>query len=325
MKHEVNTMDKRMYNFIGMSLLAGSLLMSTPHSVLAAHIDFDHQVQAAATDTVKQAEAKSQWYWLSSDDNYSKYFDPSSVVITRTVETAHGKVPTEIQVWTKTAYSYGGAQETLKAYGLSDKFPDASQLNFSTAQLVIRPQFRTVQCVAEHFYNAKGEVIWSEANAAAKEREVNSQNFNEDFYAATVDQGFHQSREMERVKAKNRWLTVFDSTSPDGVYTHIKADTSTMRMQGSNLVFWQWQEVKDSAGQVMEIKFLKMAVNLPQATEKAIDGQYWTPKTGWKSLEAAIDGQYRMVSRNSEEYRYIIELRNYVETHSAWVHRYGLE
>ena len=318
-------MDKRMYNFIGLSLLTGSLFMINPQPTLAAHIDFAN-TQAAAAETGSRTENKEQqWYWLASDDNYSKYYDPESVVVTRTVETAHGQVPTEIQVWTKTTYSYGGAKDTLAAYGLSDKYPDAAKLNFSTAQLVIRPQFRTVQCLAEHFYDKNGEVIWSEANPAAKEKEINSQNFNEDFYAAAVDQAFHQSREMERVNAKNRWLTVFDSTSPDGVYTHIKVDTSTMRMQGSNLVFWQWQEVKDSNGQVMEIKFMKMAVNLPQATEKAVAGQYWTPSGGWKSLEAAIDGQYRMVSRTSEEYRYILELRNYVENHSAWVHRYGLE
>ena len=318
-------MDKRMYDFIGLSLLAGSLFMINPQPALAAHIDFANQ-QAAAAETGSRTENKEQqWYWLASDDNYSKYYDPESVVVTRTVETAHGQVPTEIQVWTKTTYSYGGAKDTLAAYGLSDKYPDAAKLNFSTAQLVIRPQFRTVQCIAEHFYDKNGEVIWSEANPAAKEKEVNSQNFNEDFYAAAVDQAFHQSREMERVNAKNRWLTVFDSTTPDGVYTHIKVDTSTVRMQGSNLVFWQWQEVKDSNGQVMEIKFLKMAVNLPQATEKAVACQYWTPSGGWKSLEAAIDGQYRMVSRTSEEYRYILELRNYVENHSAWVHRYGLE
>ena len=318
-------MDKRMYDFIGLSLLAGSLFMINPQPALAAHIDFANQ-QAAAAETGSRTENKEQqWYWLASDDNYSKYYDPESVVVTHTVETAHGQVPTEIQVWTKTTYSYGGAKDTLAAYGLSDKYPDAAKLNFSTAQLVIRPQFRTVQCIAEHFYDKNGEVIWSEANPAAKEKEVNSQNFNEDFYAAAVDQAFHQSREMERVNAKNRWLTVFDSTTPDGVYTHIKVDTSTVRMQGSNLVFWQWQEVKDSNGQVMEIKFLKMAVNLPQATEKAVACQYWTPSGGWKSLEAAIDGQYRMVSRTSEEYRYILELRNYVENHSAWVHRYGLE
>ena len=320
----MNTMDKRMYQMIGLSLLAGSLVMMNPQPAQAVQIDFDHQAAAEST-AAKENPAQEQWYWLASDDNYSKYFDPESVVITRTVETARGKVPTEVQVWTKTSYSYGGAKETLAAYGLSEKFPDPAQLSFSTAQLVIKPQYRTVQCVAEHFYNPAGDVIWSEANPAAQEREINSQQFNEAYYAAAIDQAFHQNKEMERVKAKNRWLTVFDSTSPEGIYTHTKADTSTMRMQGSNLVFWQWQEVKDPNGQVMEIKFLKVAVNLPQATEKAIAGKCWTPQEGWKSLDAAIDGQYRMVSRASEEYRYIIELRNYVENHSAWVHRYGLE
>jgi hypothetical protein len=163
-------MDKRMYNFIGLSLWAGSLFMMNPQPALAAHIDFANH-QAAAAETGSQTGAKEQqWYWLASDDNYSKYYDPESVVVTRTVETAHGQVPTEIQVWTKTTYSYGGAKDTLAAYGLSDKYPDAAKLNFSTAQLVIRPQFRTVQCIAEHFYDKNGEVIWSEANPAAKEK-----------------------------------------------------------------------------------------------------------------------------------------------------------
>ena len=68
-----------------------------------------------ATVFAESAAPDDQWYWLSSDDNYSKFFDPESVVVTRTVEATQGKVPTEIQVWTKTAYSYGGAKETLNA------------------------------------------------------------------------------------------------------------------------------------------------------------------------------------------------------------------
>ena len=102
-------MHKQLYNFIGLSLLAGSLIMGNSPMAQAAHIDFSQQ--AAAADS-QQAESQQQWYWLASDDNYSKYFDPESVVVTRTVETAHGKVPTEIQVWTKTTYSYGGAKDT---------------------------------------------------------------------------------------------------------------------------------------------------------------------------------------------------------------------
>ena len=152
-------MDKRMCQLIGLSLLAGSFVMGNPQMAQAVQIDFEHQAAVAENKDAKENPAKEQWYWLASDDNYSKYFDPESVVVTRTVETARGKIPTEVQVWTKTAYSYGGAQETLAAYGLSEKFPDPSQLSFSTAQLVIKPQYRTVQCVAEHFYDANGNVI----------------------------------------------------------------------------------------------------------------------------------------------------------------------
>ena len=336
--HEVNTMDKRLYKMMGAALAAS--LWLAPVSVQAAHIDFDRhshesasqtavhherQTTAKAQQTAKAVQAEPSWYWLGSDDKYSKYFDPASVVITASVATDRGKVPTEIKVWTKTTYSYGGAQETLEAYGLNSKFPDPNQLAYSTAQLVIKPQYRTIQYAAEHFYNKNGEIIWSKADPKAVEKEINSQQFDEDFYAAAVDQAFHQNVEKERVTAKNRWLTVFDVTTTDGVRTHIKADTSTMRMHGENLVFWQWQETKDHSGQVREIKFLKMAVNLPQATEKAIAGKYWTPAEGWKSLEAAIDGQYRMVTPNSPEYKYIVELRHYVENNYAWVHRYSLE
>ncbi len=333
-------MDKRLYKFFGAGVLTASLVMG-PAVSQAAHIDFERHSQQEPADqkevhlesqagSDKEAapakqEAESEWYWLASDDKYSKFFDPSSVVITRRVETDRGKVPTEIKVWTKTSYSYGGAQETLAAYELDKKFTDPNQLAFSTAQLVIKPQYRTVQYVTEHFYNAAGEVIWSKADPQAKEKEINSQQFDEAFYAAAVDQAFHQNVEKERINAKDRWVTVFDATMPDGMHTHTIVDSSTMRMRGDNLIFWQWQEVKDSTGQVKEVKFLKMAVNLPQATEKAVSGKYWSPAAGWKSLAEAIDGQYRMVPPESPEYQYIVTLRNYVEKHHAWVHRYSLE
>ena len=277
--------------------------------------------QAALAATAPQTD----WYWLSSDDSYSKYFDPESVVVTRSVMTDHGPVPTEIQVWTKTAYSYGGAQETLDAYGLTRKFTNPGKLSYSVAQLLIKPQYRTVQYQEEHFYDAQGAVIWSKADPAPKEKEINSQQFDETFYIAAVDQAFHQSLEMERAKAKDRWTTIFDVTTPEGARTHTMADTTTMRMRGDNLIFWEWQETKDSNGKVVEIKFLKMAVNLPQATEKVISGKYWTAQSGWQSLENSLDGQYRMVNKTSNEYKTIAALRKYVEANAAWVNRYALE
>lgn len=279
-----------------------------------------------AGQTVLAAAAQQPgWYWLSSDDNYSKYFDPESVVVTNSVLTAHGPVPTEIQVWTKTAYSYSGAQETLNAYGLANKFNDPGKLSYSTAQLLIKPQYRTVQYQEEHFYDAQGTVIWSKADPAPKEKEINSQQFDEAFYTAAVDQAFHQSTETERAKAENRWTTIFEVTTPEGARTHTTADTTTMRMRGDNLIFWEWQETKDANGKVVEIKFLKMAVNLPQATEKVVSGKYWTAQSGWQSLDDSLDGQYRMVSKTSNEYKTITALREYVDRNAAWVNRYALE
>lgn len=278
-----------------------------------------------ATVFAESAAPDDQWYWLSSDDNYSKFFDPESVVVTRTVEATQGKVPTEIQVWTKTAYSYGGAKETLNAYGLSKIFPDPSQLAYSMAQLTIKPQYRTVQYSLENFYDAQGRVIWSKDDPNAKEKEVNSQQFDEAFYTAAVDQAFHQTAEEDHAKAKDRWGTIFDYTTTDGVRTHITADTSTMRMRGDNLIFWEWQETKDADGKVVEIKFQKMAVNLPQATEKVISGRYWTPQTGWQSLDESLDGQYRMIRKGSSEYRTIVTLREYVKENHDWVYRYSLD
>src|SRR5574344_152348 len=114
-------MDKRIIHCLGLGVLALCLLVG--------------QLSTAAAAASAQPEATG-WYWLSSDDNYSKYFDPESVVVTNSVSTAHGQVPTEIQVWTKTAYSYSGAKETLAAYGLAKSFPDPAKLSYSMAQLL---------------------------------------------------------------------------------------------------------------------------------------------------------------------------------------------
>lgn len=268
-------------------------------------------------------EAAAGWTWLSSDANYSKYIDAESVVVTRAVQTAHGKVPTEIEVWTKTGYSYAGAQETIDSYELAKKL-DPSELNYSEARLLIKPQNRTVQYLEEHFYDANGKVVWSKATPG-KVHEVNSQQFDEAFYTAAIDQAMGTTDETARAKAADRWLTIYDVTTSAGIRTHMTADTSTMRMKDNNLIFWEWQETKDANGKVVEIKFLKVAVNLPEATEKVITGQYWSAITGWRSMDESLDGNYRMISKTSSEYQAIVELRKCADSHSLWIHRYSID
>ena len=251
------------------------------------------------------------WYWLSSDSKYSKYFEPSSVHVTHSAETSHGSVATEITAWTKTTYSYEGAKETLDNYGLSGLIPDPAQLSYSLAEVAINPQNRTIQYTKEDFYNPQGAVIWSKVDGRVKE--ITSQQFDEAFYDAIVDSVFGVG-EVDRASAKDRWLT----------QTHVTADTTTMRMKGDNLLFWQWSEHKDADGNVTKITFMKRTVNLPQGTERLIRAETWTPSQGWQDVESGLDGAYHMIAADSPAYQGLLQLRAYAKANAIWVHRYSI-
>ena len=211
-----------------LAAIFGAIIFSLPQSFAAP----------AAND--------SQWYWLKSDEKYSKYFDPESVTVVKKALTDSGReVATEIEAWTKTTYTYDGAAETIKSYGISSILPDPRALSYSLALFRINPQTRTLQYAREDFYNNKNQVIWSKADGRVKE--INSQAFDEDFYAAIVDEVFRQG-EVERKNAKDRWIDLWTYTDNKGYTTSVSADTTTMQMNGANLILWEWQTVKNSDG-----------------------------------------------------------------------------
>ena len=249
----------------------------------------------------------TDWYWLSSDEKYSNFFDPASVVATASVETARGRVPTEIEAYIKTGYSYGGAQETIAAYGIGEVIPDPAQLAFSVALLKVNPQNRTVQYMKEDFYDASGRVLWSHTDG--REKEINSQSFDEQYYDAIVDHVFHQ-HELERRVAQDRWQDLWTS-EVDGLTTTAIADTTTMRRKGDNLIYWEWDTVKNVAGDTLEIKFLKKAVNLPQGTERIVAARYWSGQTGWKDMEDDMGGAYRLIKSGMPQADGLTVLRLY--------------
>lgn len=267
-----------------------------------------------------QVSAEDGWYWLSSDDKYSKYVDLSSIVTEESVQTPKGKVPVIIDAWTKTSYSYEGAKETIAAYGLTAKIPNPANFAYSLAQVRVRPQTRTIQYLREEFYDQKNKLLWSKN--VGREKEINSQQFDEEFYDAVVDHVFRMG-EMKRRTAKDRWLTLWEDRTAEGQSTYVTADTTTMRMKGNNLILWEWQETKDADGNVLEIKFMKKAVNLPISTERVINLQYWTRDTGWQRQEEPGD-DYR-VPMNGAAYNGMNVLRQYVRKYPAWVNRYNLE
>ncbi len=266
-----------------------------------------------------QAVQAEGWIWISSDDKYGKLYDPASVQVIRSIRTKDGtrSVPTELQAWTKTEYNAAGAAETISNYGIQSQLPDASRLAYSLALVQINPQNRTMQYIKENFYDAEGNVIWSKADGRVKE--INSQEFDEDYYAMIVDVVFRQG-EYARCKAEDRWKTLWTASVGDLVKS-VSADTSTMRKKGENLIFWEWDESKDMAGKVVEVTFLKRAVNIVNGTEKVIEAKRWTAQNGWADVQ--LDGMYRVISPNTPEYSGLTVLRAFAQGYSTWVNRYS--
>ena len=275
---------------------------------------------AFALPETAAAEESAGWYWLSSDDKYSNYVDLSSITTTSSVTTDHGVVPTAIEAYVKTGYSYEGADETIRSYGIGSVIPNPNTLSYSVALLRVNPQNRTVQYVKEDFYDADGRVLWSHTNG--REKEINSQSFEEQYYTEIIDHVFHQGESARRV-AKDRWHDLY-THEQDGLTTTAIADTTTMRMKGENLIYWEWDTVKDATGNTLEIKFLKKAVNLMQGTERIVSARYWSGTTGWKDMEDDLDGSYRAIKAGTPESDGLRVLRAYARGFSTWVNRYSI-
>lgn len=281
---------------------------------------------AAIFFTPNDACAEPEWFWLDSNDKYSKYFEPASVTVTKKVVTNDGReIAIEIEAWTKTTYSYEGAAETIKNYELTKILPDPRSLSYSLAQLRVNPQNRTLQYVREDFYNANGQVVWSKAESGVKE--INARSFDEEFYCAIVDEVFQMGeRDRKRAPTEERWLDLWTYTAEDGTTKNLTADTTTMRLKGSNLILWEWEVTKNPEGKTTEIRFMKKAINLKQGTEVIKEGgRVWTPTNSWQELKDEYDGAYRMIKSDDPDYKGLVKLRAYVKKNSRWVMRYSLD
>ena len=282
---------------------------------------FNFNVNAASQNPTPNKE--TEWFWLASNNKYSKYFAPNSVRVLKQAVTDGGKeVPTEIEAWTKTTYTFDGAKETIRNYDIANILPDPKILSYSLALFKINPQTRTIQYAREDFYDAQDKVLWSKTDGRVKE--INSQAFDEDFYAAIVDEVFQQG-EMERKKAKDRWIDLWTFTDSAGVTTTVTADTTTMQLKGTNLILWEWQETKSSDKKITEIKFMKKAVNLTQGTERTISGEVWTlSNKRWSNFEDDYGGAYRMIKNDEPDYKGLVRLRAFAKGYSTWVKRYAI-
>ncbi|MGP1367145.1 MAG: hypothetical protein ACTTKW_07505 [Schwartzia sp. (in: firmicutes)] len=263
------------------------------------------------------AEAADEWIWIEGDAKYGKYFAPSHVK----VESAINGVATELSAWTKTVYTVEGARETIANYGIEASIPDPKRLAYSTALLLVRPQTREIEYVQENFYDPAHQVIWSKIYEPRVTKEINSQSFDEDFYVAIVDAVFHYG-ERERQKAADRWVLLWESKAEGGAVSSARADMTTMRMAGENLIYWEWMETKDSAGNITEVKFMKKALNGEQGTEKIISGRVWDAAAGWQDMADMLDGRYVAIRAGTAQEHGLVRLRAFIKGYTHWLYRY---
>ena len=268
--------------------------------------------------------ASVDWTWISADDKYSKFYAPSEVQVTKKSTLKDGRtVATEIRAMVKTEYDYAGAQETIQNFEQQQLVPNPAQLAYSIAIVRIDPQNRRMKYEQEDFCDASGKILWT--YNTAKEKEINSQqSFDEEYYTAIVDAVFRHG-ETDRRKAADRWVPLWTAVSTDGSATTSIADSTTMRLKGDNLIFWEWVELKDGKGNVKEVKFMKKAVNLAQGTQRVEVCRYWKEAKGWQDLTDELDGMYTAIREGSYEERGLTKLRAYANGYQYWLRRYSID
>lgn len=260
-----------------------------------------------------------QWYWLTSDDNYSKYYDMSGIK----VEQSFGNVAVKISAIIRTDYSPGGALDTIRNYKLDDLI-DPMDLKCSIAEVEINPQNRTLAYRSETFYDADDRVLWQKDYNPLKPKEINSQEFDEIFYTNIVDNVMHGGEEKRR-QAADRWLSLWRKTSDIGGTMKAMADTSTMRLKGDNVIFWEWEETRSQEGKVTRILFQKKAFDIVRDRYKITQSKQWTRQNGWQDLTHYIDGMYHAIESDSTEYDALQIVKLYEGTHRQWMNRYSLD
>lgn len=257
------------------------------------------------------------WSWISSDDKYGKFFSPANVKI---VAQSNG-VATRISAWLKTVFSPAGARETIENYEMAAQIPDSSQLAYTLSLVEISPQERTIEYVQENFYDRAGNSIWQKIYEPRTVKEINSQAFDEDFYVVVTDHVFRHG-EVARQKAEDRWISLWSATMPDKSRTEVIADTTTMRLRGDNIIYWEWSETKDGSGNIVEVKFAKKTVNLSQGTQKTLSCRSWDAEGGWTDVTDGLDDTYQEIKKGTQAEKGLVRLRAFSKGYTYWLNRY---
>ncbi len=256
--------------------------------------------------------ADSEWYWISSDDKYSKYFSMTRINITA----RENNIPTCIDDWIKTGYAPGGAAEAIKNMNLP--IQDPNEMTYSLAHIQINPQERTLSYLEEIFYNKDGKALYTLKYDNPRIRDINSQSFDEKFYAMIVDRVFNKG-EGGRLISKERWLNLWSNAAGDS-----SADTATLRQIGNNVITWVWQENKNDDGVVNSIQFMKKEYNLQNLSARTLKYSYWSADSGWVDNTPSLDKNMHSIIPESTEDLEFQKIKSYAANNPSWAQRYQI-
>ncbi len=256
--------------------------------------------------------ADSEWYWINSDDKYSKYFSMTRI----NVVSSKNNIPTCIEDWIRTGYAPGGAAEAIQNMKLP--INDPNELVYSLARIQINPQERTLSYLEEIFYDKDGKVLYTQVNSNPIKKDINSQSFDEKFYAMIVDRVFNKG-EGGRLIAKDRWLNLWSNSTSSS-----SADTATLRQIDNNVIVWMWQENKDENGNVKTIEFMKKEYDLKSISARILKYNYWSFDTGWVDRTASLDKNIHSIIPESTEDIEFSKIKQYVTANPSWAKRYQL-
>lgn len=256
--------------------------------------------------------ADNEWYWINSDDKYSKYFSMTRI----TTISSQNNIPTCIEDWIKTGYAPGGAAETISNMNLPIK--DPNQLSYSLARIQINPQERTLRYMEEIFYDKDGKALYTLKHAQPINKDINSQSFDEKFYAMIVDRVFNKG-EGGRLVSNARWLGLWNNASGDS-----SADTATLRQIGNSVFTWIWQENKNADGNVISIQFMKKEYDIHNLTARTLKYNFWSADTGWIDKTPNLDKNMHSIVPESTEDVEFKKIRYYANKYADWVTRYQI-
>lgn len=256
--------------------------------------------------------ADSEWYWINSDDKYSKYFSMTRINVTA----RQNNIPTCIEDWIKTGYAPEGAAEAISNMKLP--ISDPYELSYSLARIQIDPQNRTLTYLEEIFYDKDGKVLYTLNYTNKIKKDINSQSFDEKFYAMIVDRVFNQG-EGGRLISKDRWLNLWSNSSGNS-----SADTATLRKINDNVIVWLWQENKDESGNVNSIQFMKKEYDVKSLTARTLKYSYWSFNTGWVDKTSSLDKNMHSIIPESTEDAEFSKIKQFAALNPSWAYRYQM-